>query len=495
MRGSVTASPRPRLPAGVGRLPRLTALALLAGCHDALPSRATPVTVAFASAEPNGNNALALWAHIRASGADSGRVIYWAGSGSARDTTPFSALDHDGAGDLPVLGLTASTGYQLQVQVKGHEQIATSGTFTAATPQLPAPLSDLHLQVTGSIPPGLLITSLLSFNADSVGYALAFDPSGQLRWYREFREGITGMPVIETKQQPNGNFTAYVGPTGRPPLLTRYYEFTPAGQIVREYRAPAPFYLDNHELLLTFDAGGLPTAHFFAFDFRHVDSFPPASKGDTSIAGHRLIRQRFGAEPEIIWNSWDHFAISDVIEPGSSYAIDHPNSIAFDLDSNYIVSWRNLGEITKIHARTGAIMWRMGGAHNQFTFVDDPLNGFSGQHSPRVLPNGDLLFFDNGWRHTPSETRAVEYKIDAAKRTATLVWEYRHSPTIFTPYVGSVQRQLNGNTLIGYGLAARIVEVTNDKSVVFEATLMNGSTPLNFYRAIRVPSLYHFAAP
>jgi len=34
-----------------------------------------------------------------------------------------------------------------------------------------------------------------------VAYALAFDASGQIRWYRAFNEGV---PAGETKQQPNG---------------------------------------------------------------------------------------------------------------------------------------------------------------------------------------------------------------------------------------------------------------------------------------------------
>jgi len=30
--------------------------------------------------------------------------------------------------------------------------------------------------------------------------------------------------------------------------------------------------------------------------------------------------------------------------------------------------------------------------------------------------------------------------------TATMVWEYRHDPPVFTPFVGTVQRLRSGNT-------------------------------------------------
>jgi len=39
----------------------------------------------------------------------------------------------------------------------------------------------------------------------------------------------------------------------------------------------------------------------------------------------------------------------------------------------------------------------------------------------RVLGNGNLLLFDNGLRHDPSETRAVEYRLDTTAMRATLL--------------------------------------------------------------------------
>ena len=62
-----------------------------------------------------------------------------------------------------------------------------------------------------------------------------------------------------------------------------------------------------------------------------------------------------------------------------------------------------------------------GGRNDQFAIEEDGLGGFNGQHSVRVLGNGNLLLFDNGLRHDPSETRAVEYRLDTTAMTATLL--------------------------------------------------------------------------
>ena len=68
------------------------------------------------------------------------------------------------------------------------------------------------------------------------------------------------------------------------------------------------------------------------------------------------------------------------VQPGlanfTGIDFDHPNSIDQDANGNYIVSFASLGEITNIDAVTGAMLWRLGGRHNQFTFVGDLLGGF-----------------------------------------------------------------------------------------------------------------------
>ena len=467
-------------------------IAIAAACAPDAPSfiEGRVPRIRAALLEPNIYNGLSLRATFSAEHADSARVMYR--GGDAVDTTPFFPAADGARTSVPLLGLAEATTYRAVIEARGREGRALSDTIEAATGALPAALRSLRLEVTGAPTPGYVLLSPLQFDGDTVGYTIAFDGRGAIAWYRAFHDGL---PVVETKQQPNGNFTAHVGPTGRPPLLTRYYEFTPAGDIVREYTAPPPLYLDNHELLLTTGSDAGPTAHYFAFDFRMLDTFPPARAGRSSVAGHQLIRRRSGEQPEVVWNSWDHFSVEDVIEPGSSLSIDHPNSIDIDRDGNYVVSWRNLGEVTKIDARTGATIWRLGGRNNQFTFVNDPLGGFSGQHSARMLPDGDLLLYDNGWRHSPSQSRAVQYRLDVAARTATLVWEFRHVPPIFTTYVGSVQRHASGNTLIGFGFAGQMTEVTPGGTAAWEGTLRNGAATVRFYRAIRVPSLYRHERP
>jgi hypothetical protein len=203
----------------------------------------------------------------------------------------------------------------------------------------------------------------------------------------------------------------------------------------------------------------------------------------------------------VVFDSWNHFDISDNVEPSPGQLdFDHPNSISIASDGNYIVSWRNLDVITKIDASTGAIIWTLAGPFatipGDFTFSGDPLEGFSAQHSVRSLDNGNLLVFDNGTRHATQASRAVEYQLDTDTHTATKVWDFTHAPPIYTSFTGSVQRLANGNTFIGWTFGKPLVasEVTSSGATVWEGTLTVPTDQIP-YRFTKIASLYEYVRP
>jgi hypothetical protein len=79
----------------------------------------------------------------------------------------------------------------------------------------------------------------------------------------------------------------------------------------------------------------------------------------------------------------------------------------------------------------------------------------------------------------------LEYSLDEHAKTATVVWQFAHSPEIKSIAMGSVQRLSNGNTLIGWGTASpALTEVRPDKSIAFELQLPDS---IASYRAFRFP--------
>ena len=442
-----------------------------------------PVRIDSLTVVPNTTNTLAASIAVVAQAAESARVVFAAPGGPA-DSTPSVALA-GGRGTVQVLGLRSGVGYRGVVQVSGAAGRAESDSVSITGGELPEALRNVSLATSGTGTRGLTMR-----DARARGHALR--PRVRLCG----RDPL--VPRLRLRRPPGHRRPQAAGERelhalhrrddGLQPVPGHYVEFSPSGDSLRTLAAPAPLYTDNHELLIT-GSGADERVHLFGYDRRSADLSAVGGPDAAEVAGHSVLRLLPDGSSEFAWSGWDHLGVEDWIEPPApdpaspvAQDFDHPNSLAFDRDGNYIVSWRNIGEVTKIDAGTGDVLWRLGGAHNQFSFVDDPLQGFSAQHYARILPDGHLLLYDNGTRHQPQETRVVEYALDLAAHTATLVWEFRHEPAIYTPYVGAVQRLVSGNTAIGYGGVGHVTEVTPDGSVVWEADLRVNGQPAFVYR-------------
>src|SRR5215208_1609997 len=473
----------------------LATVVLLIGCGESATPPANPgVVIAAASAAPNPENVLSAIVSVALTGADSARVTYTP-SGGTSEQTPYVRVPDDGALRVALVGLSPSATYSAIVEAvgPGSASAVPSSPVSFSTGELPAFLRTLSFTVTGNPSPGYRIASAGA--PDGTVWAVAFDGAGAVRWYRHFDEPAV---VGDFQQQPNGNFTVPIGSTyGWQPTYTRFLEFTPAGEVVRQFSAPPPLYTDHHELLLTFRDTALEAAHFFAYSLRTVDASQHGLGPGTLLAGHSILRQSASNANTFLWNAWDHVTLDDWIEPPfqAPFDFDHPNSLDIGRDGNFLVSFRNMGEVTKLDSRNGRIIWRLGGRNNQFRFVNDPKNGFSAQHFAREVEDGHVLIYDNGTRHEPPETRVVEYALDTVAKTATLVWEYRHSPPIYTAFMGSAQRLRDGLTFINYSTVGRVAMVNRAGAVQWEGTVTKGAGIDTSYRMLVVPSLYRYERP
>jgi hypothetical protein len=482
----------------------LALVAPVAACVDHGPTESPPRVphLLSASVAPNPTNSLSAVVTYTADGADSARLAYWSDTEPVA-FTPYYRIN-DGRGTITALGLAPGTAYHGRVEVVGAAQAVATGSIAFASGDLPAALQGVRLQLsgTGAPPPGYLLTDLTVPNGDGTVFAVAFDRSGAIRWYRGF-QADPGEHALAAEQQADGHFTLFVGSSrGWEPVAGRYYEFTAAGDSLAMYTAGASFYTDPHDLLLRSDGSGDRAAYLFGYDLRSVDLTSLGGSANQLVAGHVILRQSASGAVQFQWSAWDHFTLAEWVGRPPNLAqltsidFDHPNSIELDPAGNYIVSFASLTQIVNIDAGTGAMRWRFGGQQNQFTLVGDPLGGFGIQHDVRLLPDGDLLVFDNGNFHNPPESRVVEYRLDAQAMTATLVWQYRHSPPVFTPFVGSAQRYQNGRTLVGFAAAGLMTEVGADGTVLWEGHLTAAGQPaMLFYRVRQLPSLYTHQLP
>lgn len=263
----------------------------------------------------------------------------------------------------------------------------------------------------------------------------------------------------------NGYLTAYN-------RIDSVYEMFDSNYLhIASFQCGNGYKADEHEFQIYPD--GKP--YLISFDPEIVDMtvYDPSYNPNATVLG--LIIQQLDQAGNVIfqWRSWDHFNITDAQHISFSNAIIdavHGNSIDVLSDGNILLSSRHLCEITKINRSTGDIIWRFGGANNQFTFTNDT-EKISYQHDARILPNGHLTVFDNGNFHSPQKTSAKEYAIDEVNHVATLVWSY--SPGINSKARGGLQTLPSGHRVICWGLrssssAPSVTEVDSNKNVVWE---------------------------
>jgi hypothetical protein len=408
------------------------------------------------------------------------------------DWVQIRALDDQSETDTPRLAVTGSPmavplfglspGATTRVQV-------TAGTHdgaTVAAPELrvdtpPLPDGFPSLQVTSDdeiTKQDALLLSLLRFDKGFSAAAIV-DRAGRLLWYRlggapsplgfDFQSWSTEMTLYQSGWQGFERLDFVDGVVGKWTIST-------------------PLGLDGHDLV------ELADGHALVFQRgTHLEDTRPFVDGGVAAAtvDDVTVTELDGAGGETTrWHSWPSIQLDEVMPDINLAAppIDalHPNSLQVLSGGDLLISLRHTDSVLRVDGNSGQIRWRLGGARSDFRFVNDPLNGFSHQHFARMLDNGDLLLLDNGNLHAPPVSRVVEYRLDEAAHTATLVWEYRHEPDLYDSAAGSAERLADGDTLVSWGIDGVVSEVDPFAEVQWELQVPGCMV----YRALVLSSLY-----
>lgn len=422
----------------------------------------------FRSAEisPNPVNTISASVEVNAKDYDSAFLRFWFQGGTPQRTPDYD-FDGDTLVTAAVLGMRFNTTYSVEVNLEVGGIAEAVDTLSFSTGGRPAWIPNAGTSGTGATD-GFLTLSY-------PGGPVIIDNSGRVVWYVESTEPLLnnfqahpagfytlsnvvdtvgGFRVLDELGQDAGRLTC----VGRP---TRFHEL--------KVMAGGDYWImcnDERVMDLT-SLGGMPSVSTVWTVIQHVDE-----------SGTVLFE----------WDSFDHFDITD--NPLSNVAnattinVTHGNSLTVADDGDLIVSFRELDEITRIDATTGDVIWRLGGLANEFTIQNDPKGRFDRQHGLVELPNGDIQFLDNA---DLAPSRLVRYRIDAQAMTATLVMEFIDAPLTHTLVGGATQAYENGNGLVSFGRAGRVVETTRNGWRTWELTGIDG---LYVFRAQRIPSLY-----
>jgi hypothetical protein len=159
------------------------------------------------------------------------------------------------------------------------------------------------------------------------------------------------------------------------------------------------------------------------------------------------------------WHAYEHLDLeTDIITPGEPrHEWSHGNTIVPLEGDRVLVSFRNISTVMIIDKASGNITWKVG------------WDVISRQHDPSLLPNGNILIFDNGERRK-DDVRIFSRVIELDPNTNQIVWEYRDNPyfNFYSSRISGARRLPNGNTLITDGMSGRMFQVTPSGEVVWE---------------------------
>jgi hypothetical protein len=460
----------------------------------------TPLSITGLKVEANTKNVLSAF-------------VSWTTDKAADSAVQFGETDYEWeisdaaqvtSHKVLIIGMHASKTYQIKA-ISTADGCSGSGTQTFKTGALPSqiPVAKVPINDTTKSQPGWTLVNVIKANSTSTpisndpAMAVMYDATGQPVWY--YIDGtvkdyggatstyLTDKGVLIGPIYPSGT-----GASGDSP---REVDF--AGNTVWECKDSKCGGVGN----LTHDTIKLSNGNHVVLRWQ-----------DSTMD---VVFEEIDATGKVVWT----LNYTDLVPKPSGASGDwcHGNSIVVDIAKDTVfANCRFMGVVKTSYKNPKQAIWYLPASYGKATgtMTFSPTSSqYSDTHDPEFhADDSTLLVFDNGGYSTSMfpgsgttyHSRAVEYKIDEAKKTATLAWEFPGTFTVdawykdkwYNGYFGDADRLANGNVLITSGSVSandgdcRVFEVTKaDGKVVWEFRM-----PPSFgvYRADRItPPLVH----
>ena len=368
------------------------------------------------------------------------RVLGKEAEGTMKHTFP-KAKEHV----LPIVGLYG--GYKNQVEIELYRGAKT--TIEIET----APLADtvpklIKMETTAEYLRDELI--FISPALDSL--ATGFDYQGEVRWH-------LNIPcVFDLKRVKNGNILIGSHRLLKIPYyMSGIYEMTMAGKIVKEFSLPGGYHHDQFEM----EDGNLLIL---------TEDLTSETVEDMCV----LVDRETGE----ILKTWDYKNFLDpkkVAHSGSWTEEDwfHNNAVWYDKNTNSLTfSARHIDAMCNIDYDSGELNWIIGDPemwpeeYQKYFFKpvgDGEFDWQYEQHANVILPDGDVMCFDNGHFRSKNPanrilnkdnfSRGVRYRINTDDMTIRQIWQYgkERGQEFYSQYICNVEYYKEGHYMVHSG--------------------------------------------
>ena len=352
-------------------------------------------------------------------------------------TLTVTATTSDPSGMVTVNGSPAPGGTRTLTGLTAGDEVAVFITDSGGTarhswvylpPQFPALERVTLAPAPGALAPGLVLLTLGLYVQPSPFFETAVDLNGVPAFVRQRAQ------AMDLQVQPNGRYSVFVPVTVAGRTGSDLLELDSQWREVARHRTVGLVNTDGHDAIVLPDG----TRWLMAYE-----DDPVTSRTDAVI-------QRIDPDGSVgfTWSSAPYAA--ETVTPGNpDYA--HINSMQLLPDGDLLASFRHFSSVFRIATHPhdgflpGEVVWKLGGRDSDFTFPSpEDTTGPCAQHTAAMLPNGNILMYDNGsWNNFGAETplcvdqadptgptiqrlqtRVVEYQLDTSAHTATEVRTY-----------------------------------------------------------------------
>ncbi len=399
-------------------------------------------------------------------------IEYWEARGGAKEKLRSLSSHNTQKHSFVLCNVAPQSDYAYHIITTKNGVKSTGKTYTFKTNALPMFLNEqFKADSTKSITlPAQFAAGLMLINKRyAPGVAYFVDKKGNIRWYHMV-DGL-GFKVIHfTKEH---TILSIMGGNDEP---TSYgheiLEINLRGDTVLHLKkGQNDFKQSIHHEIIRNDKGQLVS---IIVDPRVMDLSSIGGGKKDSVSGDGIIVMDNTGKK--LW-SWSVFDVLDPLKDKSLLKTRkdwmHANSLNFDKDGNYLISFYNKGQIWKVDAHTGKVIWKLGkgGTINKPAECD-----FTQAHAVHINQQGDLMFFDNGV--AKKQSGVFTLKMDEKNQSARIDMHILLPKEVFNGRMGSAY-MINDTSVLVCCSKRHVVVLTNRKGTL----LWTMETAMPTYRA------------